>query len=433
MRAITCFCLFFVQFICLSSPAQEILLDTFIRKDGIHTVPAFEPWETATLFRGKSAKGKQAGNQPLLPLEACERVKYYSSAAVSGKKTEPHRFFKVLADLEAHDSTNYFQVLSDMPPPYRSFFSGLYHVEYNRFNTAVSFFDSALAAGDSLLLKETPFWKDAAMKMLNEQSQHNTIYTAYTLLEHPRVDSGALMKLLQQVSLPQYLMHKYICLYNYSFRKNDYGGARLVYDSIVSHASYSKMKASLAKNRNAALAILAAKENFIATVKKGLYHYEIDYLYDNLETWGRDTLTDKEFVTDAGFLLHQGATKSDSIYTRWLLDTAAIDALSKFEVLSFVRTPLDRAGRRFVIVKLGFDNEDTYNKYVAFLAKFKSKPVQQSVLYNKGGISEGNEYMLTKHFIAALYRQDDPVIKYELSLYLIQDAEGNVYAVDTLF
>jgi hypothetical protein len=50
-----------------------------------------------------------------------------------------------------------------------------------------------------------------------------------------------------------------------------------------------------------------------------------------------------------------------------------------------------------------------------------------------GKYIEGTEYMLTKHFIAALMKQDDPVLKYALTLYLLEDAEGNAYAVDTLF
>jgi hypothetical protein len=242
-----------------------------------------------------------------------------------------------------------------------------------------------------------------------------------------------LAKLLQQVSLSQYQMHKFINLFNYSFRRNDYGAALALYDSILAHTSYSKMKGSLSKNRDAVREILDAKERFVDVQRKGIYHYEVDDLYDNLTTWGKDTLTDTEFVTMAGFVLNPKLTnKTDTIYVRRLIDTAVNGTLSKMEMLSFIRTPLDKSGRRFVIVKLGFDSEEAWKKYEAFLQKFKTKPLQQSVLYNKAGI-EGNEYMLTNHFIAALYKQDHPVIKYELSLYLLQDVEGNVYGVDTLF
>jgi hypothetical protein len=51
---------------------------------------------------------------------------------------------------------------------------------------------------------------------------------------------------------------------------------------------------------------------------------------------------------------------------------------------------------------------------------------------NRSGL-EGNEYLLTRHFIAALYQQEEPVTKYVLSLYCIEDKEGKLYAVDTLF
>lgn len=436
MRSISLFSVLFLQFLSCTSSAQEIFLDTFIRKDGIHIVPGFEPWQTETLFTAKKSKGKPANSQPLLPLEACDRVKYYSAASFGDKKTEPYRFFRVLNDLEAHDSTAYFQVLSDMPPAYQSFFRGLYQMEYNDFKTALSFFDNVLrtAASDSLLQKESSFWKEVSQKMLNEQAQHSAVLAAYALLEQPRSDSTKLMDLLQQVSLPQYAMHKYINLYNYHYREKDYDAARTVYDSILAYTGYAKMKASLTKNRAAVLEMLEAKQRFIDVVKKGLYHYEMDYLYDHLEAWGHDTVTDKEFSATAGFVLDKrNTTKTDSIFTRWLSDTAVNGQLSKFEVLSFIRTPLDKQGRRFVIVRLGFNNENTWNRYLSFLQKFKSKPVQLSVLTNKHGIIEGNEYMLTKYFIAELYSQDDPVIKYELTLYLLQDADGNVYAVDTLF
>jgi hypothetical protein len=434
MRYITFFVFFLLQSFSFISSAQTILTDTFIRKDGIHLVPEFEPWETATLFRIKSSKNKQVGSQPLLPLEACDRVKYYSSN-LAEKKTEPFRFFRVLNDLAAHDSDSYFQYLTDLPTAYQSFFKGLYFVEYNEFKTALPLFDNVFSNGaDSLLMKEPPFWKEATTKMLNEQLQHNTVLAAYSLLEQPRIDSARLMALLQQVTLPQYVMHKYISLYNYNYRKKNYEAARVLYDSVVAYASSSKIKASLAKHRVAVQEMLDGKEKFMTAMRNKLYHYEVDYLYDHLQTWGQDTLTDKEFSALAGFTLEKRyTTKTDSIFTRRLVDTAVDEPLSKFEMLSLIRTPPDRGGRRFVIVKLGFDNEDTWNKYVSFLSKFKSKDVHQSVLYNKTSITEGNEYMLTKHFIAALYKQDDPVIKYELSLYLIQDAEGNVYAVDTLF
>lgn len=194
------------------------------------------------------------------------------------------------------------------------------------------------------------------------------------------------------------------------------------------------MKSSLTKNRDAVDEMLEAKESFITAMNNNMYHYEIDYMYDHLEAWGADTLTDRSFAEAAGFIFRpKFSSKTDTIFTRWLKDTAVNEPLSKFEVLSFVRTPPDKAGRQFVMVKLGFDNEEAYKKYSGFLADFKSKPIWQSVLQNKGKIREGNEYMLTKYFIAALYEHDDPVIKYELCIYLLQDSEGNAYAVDTLF
>jgi hypothetical protein len=432
MNRITC--LFVLLFLGFTAPAQEILTDTFFRKDGIHLVPEFEPWQDATMFMVKSGKGKRVSTQPLLPLDACEKIKYYSNA-LAQKKEEPFRLFRVLIDLEGHDSSAYFQMLGDMPPAYQSFFQGLFYMEYNHFEKAVPLFDKVftVAGNDSLLSKETPFWQEAAKRMANEYVQHAAVFSAYTLMQQPRPDSVQLAKILEAVRLPQYQMHKFINLFNFSFRKNDYGAALSLYDSVLTHTSYSKMKSSLTKNRNGVLEILDAKERFVDVRKKGIYHYEVDDLYDNLTTWSRDTLADMEFVTMAGFVLSPKLTsKTDTVFVRRLMDTAVNGSLSKFEMLSFIRTPLDKAGRRFVIVKLGFDNEDAWTKYLAFLEKFKNKPVQQSVLYNKAGV-EGKEYMLTNHFIAALYKQEHPVIKYELSVYLLQDVEGNVYAVDTLF
>jgi hypothetical protein len=434
MKYLVFLSLLVAQCCCLSVAAQSISTDTFLRKDGIHLVPEFAPWETATFFKARS-KAKPVNPQPLLPLDACDRVKYYSST-LAEKKTEPLRFFKIMNNLEAHDSDAYFQYLADLPLSYQSFFKGLYFVETNDFKTALPFFDSVMnnGAADSLLRREAPFWNNIAQKMLNEQLQHQVVLETYRLFEQPRVDSLKLMGLLQQVTLPQYLMHKYISLYNYNYRKKNYEGARVVYDSIVAYANNSKIKSSLTKNRAAVHETLDGKEKFMMAMRNGLYHYEVDYLYDHLQAWGQDTSTDKEFSALAGFTLEQRYTnRTDSIFTRRLVDTAADETLSKFEMLSLIRTPLDRGNRSFVIVKLGFNNEDTWNKYVAFLSKFKAKDVHESVLYNKTSITEGNEYMLTKHFIAALYKQDDPLIKYELSLYLIRDAEGNVYGVDTLF
>jgi hypothetical protein len=425
-------CALFVHMLSLVASAQDVFTDTFIRKDGIYPVPQFVSWEAGTLFVLKKSKNRVANSQPVLSIEAAERLKHYA-AAYSNQKTEPFRFFNVLDDLAAHDSAMYFERISDMPLQFRAFFRGLYFIEYNEFDKALALFDTLLNNDDSILLKEVPFWKTVTQKMYNEQVQHNTIFAAYALLEqHQLVDSAKLFHFIQQVSLPQYLMHKYINLYNYYYRQKSYEAARSTYDSILRYTIHSKMKASLSKNREAVLEMLESKENFIATGKNGLYHYDIDYLYDHLEAWIQDTLTDKEFATMAGFKLHErSTTKADSIFTRRLTDTAANERLSKFEILSLIRTPLDKAGRRFLIVKLGFSNDDTYNKYVSFLSKFKSKSIQQSVLY--GAMHEGEEFMLTQYFIAALYHKNDPLIKYELSLYALEDAEGNMYAVDTLF
>ncbi len=436
MRYLTSLCLIFFQFFGFTASAQEKFLDTFIRKDGIYIVPPFEPWQQATMFSVKSQKGRQANNRPLLGIDVVSRVKFYSSSVFRDKKTEPYSYFRVLADLEAHDSSAYFQVLSDLPPVYQSFFSGLYHVEYNDFKKALGFFDNVLntVVNDSLLSYETVFWNEATKKLVQEHLQYNAVYAAYRLQDEPRPDSAKLANLLAQILLPQYVMHKYILEYNYRFRKNDYDSARSLYDSVLAYTTHSRMKASLSKNREAVRELLDAKGKFIAAMRDQLYHYEIDYLYDHLDAWGGESLTGKELAEEAGFALSpRHTTRTDSIFTRWLKDTANPELLSKFEVLSFIKTPLDKAGRRFVMVKLGFDHDSTFQKYAVFLEKFKSKPIQQSVMSNQGKYREGNEYMLTKYFIAALYRQDDPVIRYELCLYLLEDAEGNVYAVDTLF
>ena len=411
--------------------AQESFLDTFIWKDGIYPVPSFTTWQNGTLFLTKKSKGKAVNDQPILSVEAAERLKHYTTA-YSNQKTEPYRFFRVIEELEAHDSSTYFERIDGFPLQYTTFFKGLYFLEYNEFEKADSLFNILTNSTDSFLYKEVSFWKTTTQKLLSEKKQHNAMLQAYSLQKRFKTDSIKLMSLLQQINLPQYMMHKYINLYNHYYRHKNYEFARSTYDSIVVYVNQSKMKASLTKNRAAVLEMLEDKLKFIAAVKNGLYHYEIDYLYDHLELWLNDTLTDKEFASMAGFSLHQrSTTKADSIFTRRLIDTASNEALSKFETLSLIRTPLDKGGRRFLVVKLGFTNEDTYKKYVSFLSKFKSKPIQQSVLY--GGIREGDEYMLTQYFIAALYHKNDPMIKYELSLYAIQDSEGNIYAVDTLF
>ncbi len=431
MRSAFLLCALFLN-ISLATSAQEIFTDTFIRKDGIHIVPSFASWQTGSLFTLKKSKSKTVNSQPVLSIEAAERIRFYADK-YGDQKTEPFRFFRVLDDLAAHDSITFFERINDLPPSFKSFFQGLYQVEYNEFNTAMSLFDALLNSGDSLLQKEVPFWRNVTQKLLHEQQQHNNILSAYTLFEQQSaVDSTKLFNVLEHVNLPQYIMHRYINLYNYYFRKKQYETAISTYDSILRYTTQSKMKASLAKNRDAVLEMLEGKGKFIAAMNNGLYHYEIDYLYDHLETWIRDTLSDKAFAALAGFKLHQrSTTKTDSIFTRRLNDTADHEQLNKFETLSLIRTPLDKGGRRFIMVKLGFSREDTYKSYVAFLSKFKNKPVQQSVLY--GAMPEGDEYMLTQYFIAALYHKDDPIIKYELSLYALQDAEGNLYAVDTLF
>jgi len=412
--------------------AQEIQTDTFIRKHGIYPVPPFTPWEEGTLFAPKKSKNKVVPGLPLLSIEAAERLKLYI-AQFSEQKNEPFRFFRVLEDLAIQDSSAYLERLNDMPPLFQSFFRALYYTERNQFDKAIKTFDSLQTTTDSLLMKEVPFWKTVAQKLWEEQLQHDNVLEAYTMLEeNTSVDSMKLFHLLNNVSLPQYKMHRFINLFNHHYREKHYHILRSVYDSILTHTTHSKMKASLVKNRTAMLELLESKESFIIARKNDMYHYEIDYLYDHLETWKRDTLTDKTFSALAGFKLHQrSTTKTDSIFTRRLTDTAAEELLSKFEILSLIRTPIDKAGRRFVMVKLGFSNDSTYKKYEAFLSKFKSKPIQQSVIY--AAMAEGDEYMLTQYFIAALFHKNDPVIKYELSIYSVEDAEGNSYAVDTLF
>lgn len=369
---------------------------------------------------------------PLLSIEAAERLKFYDDT-YAGKKEEPFRFFSVIEDLAAQDSSTYFERISDMPPLFSSFFRALYLTESNEFDKALMTFDSLLNTTDSLLLREVPFWKGIAQKLLEEHLQHNTVLAAYDMFEQQAtVDSVKLFHLLKQVSLPQYKMHRYINQFNHYYRGKHYDMVRSTYDSVLAYTTHSKMKASLSKKREAMFEWLESKENFMIAIKNDLYHYEIDYLYDHLEAWKRDTLTDQSFAALAGFKLHQrSTTKTDSIFTRRLTDTSATGLLNKFEILSLVRTPVDKAGRRFIMVKLGFSSDSAYKSYVSFLSKFKRKPIQQSVFY--ANLSEGDEYMLTEYFIAALFLKDDPAIKYELSIYSIEDAEGNSYAVDTLF
>lgn len=432
MRFAVVLFVFILGILPMETSAQDVFTDTFIRKDGIHPVPPFSPWQPGTLFTPKKSKSKTAILHPLLSIEAADRLKFYDDK-YADQKEEPFRFFSVLEDLAIQDSSTYFERISDMPPLFRSFFRGLYLTEINEFDKAVPAFDSLLNTSDSLLQKEVPFWKGIAQKLLDEKIQHSAVLSAYDMFErHGHLDSAKLFLLLQDVSLPQYKMHRYINLFNHHFREKHYDIIRSLYDSILVYTSHSKMKASLSKNREAMFEWLESKEKFMLAMKNDLYHYEVDYLYDHLEAWKRDTLTDQSFAALAGFKLHQrSTTKTDSIFTRRLTDTSSNELLNKFEILSLIRTPLDKQGRRFIMVKLGFSSDSTYQRYLSFFSRFKSKPIRQSIFY--GNLSEGDEYMLTDYFIAALFLKNDPHIKYELSLYSIEDAEGNSYAVDTLF
>lgn len=418
-----------------SLQAQEIFLDTFIRKDGIYTLTPLTEREPRTLFAFTGSKKKTINEEASLGKELSEKVKTYLSPSFG--KQEPYIYFRVVRDLEAHDSAGYYQSLTELPTPYQTFFTGLYHVEANNFSEAVKKFNDILSSGnsDSLLVRETKFWSDATQKLLDDDIAYKKVLTAYAASQNPKREKyEQLLKMIENIQSP-YLLHKYLIQYNYLFRINDYDSASKVYDSVAFYAAPAKMKASLTKNRDAVVELLQAKKNFIKVAKNKLYHYDIDFLYDHLDAWGANNITDREMLDEAGFTLSKRySTITDSIFTRWLKDTTLIDTMSKFEVLSFIKTPLDKGNRRFVIVKIGFDNEKTYKEYETFLSRFKSKPIHQSIYYSTGPLKEGEEYMLTKNFIAALYKQNnDPIIKYELSIYLIEDAEGNVYGVDTLF
>jgi tetratricopeptide (TPR) repeat protein len=437
MKLIAAFCLLLFQLASFSSSAQEHFLDTFIRKDGIHAIPAFSPREARTLFAGSQGKHskKTTATAPLLGKDACDRIRLYT--APSFGKTEPFTYFRVLRDLEAHDSSGYFEGLNDMAAGYKQFFTGLYYVEENNFKKALPAFDGLLNGGiyDSLLSKETVFWRDITKDLLQDQNDYNIVAELYTHLENPAKERfGKVQQLADRIQLPAYQFDKYLVLYNYCYSLKNYAGAKNVYDSLLAYTPQGKMKTSLAKNRAGVMEMLDATDKFIAAIKNKLYFYEIDYLYDHLNDWGSAHLTDRDLVEEAGFALNQKFTNAkDTVYTRWLKDTASIDTLTKYEMLSFTRTPLDKNGRRFVIVKLNFNHEGTYNRYLSFLEKFKSKPVQQSVMFTATSKLQGDEYMLTKHFITSLCQQDDPLMKYELTLYLLEDKDGNVYGVDTLF
>ena len=436
MRAPSFCCFVLLHLICFSSSAQEIFLDTFIRKDGIYTVPAFEAREARTLFAVANSKKKTINTEDLLDIKAAERIRRYSTASFGDPKKEPFSFFRVLQDLEAHDSSGYFESIAELPATYRMFFTGLFHVESNNFKKALHVFDNLLNTGldDSLLSRETTFWRDQSFNFLKEETEYNAILAAYAELQHPRKDRYELvMHSMDSVHSPEYIFHKYLIQYNYNYRLKNYKEARVLYDSVLAYAFNPKMKQSLSKNKEALEELLAAKEAFINAQDKKIYHYEIDYLYDHLELWGSQSLTDREAAEDAGYTLSKKfTTKTDSVFTRWLKDTSETGTLSKFEVLSFTKTPL-RQNNRFVIVKLAFDREDTYNLYASFLEKFKSKPIRQSIMTQVGKFTEGTEYMLTKYFIASLVKQEDPILKYAISLYLLEDGEGNPSTVDTLF
>lgn len=419
---------------CVAASAQETFLDTFIRKDGIYAQPEFGPREPRTLFAVASSKRKTINAESLLSIEASDRIRRYSTPAFGDQKKEPYSYFRILRDLEAQDSAAYFESMADMPPGYSQLFTGFFHLENNHFAKALNVFDNLVNNSvDSLVKKESVFWLDETKKLWEDEKEYSIILAAYAETEHPRKEKFAqLIHFLSPVHSPAYVFHKYLIQYNYAFRINDYKPARELYDSVLAYTVHPKMKASLTKNRDAIQELLDAKEAFIKTRSNNSYHYDIDFLYDHLEAWGMDTVTDRSFAEEAGFTLQKKyASKTDTIYTRWLKDTTQADSLSKFEVLSFLRTPL-QGGRRFVMVKLGFDHEDTYKKYHSFLERFKSKPLSQSLMQYKTRV-EGNEYMLSNFFIAALYQLDDPRLKYELCIYLVEDMEGNRYAVDTLF
>jgi hypothetical protein len=374
MRSPVTVCFLLLQCFYFSASAQEIFLDTFIRKDGIYSVPSFEQRQPRTLFAVASSKKKTINADELLDLQAAERIRHYSTSSFGDQKKEPFTYFRSLRDLEAHDSAAYFEDLSDLPATYRMFFTGLFHLENNRFRKSLTVFQNMLDTGidDSLLSKETRFWSGITRKLIADETEYNAVLNAYAALQRPRKDRyEQVMHSMDSVYSPEYVFHKYLIQYNYNYRLRDYKGTRLTYDSVLKYAINPKMKASLAKNRDAVEELMAAKETFINVQDKKIYHYEIDYLYDHLDLWGSRSLTDKEFAEDAGFTLSKRyTTKTDSIYTRWLKDTAENGTLSKFEVLSFTKTPLHE-GRRFVIVKLAFDNEPTYDKYLSFLEKFK--------------------------------------------------------------
>lgn len=381
------------------------------------------------------AKGSKANAAVEMDAECMKKAKAY--LGISKKEKEPLSYFRVVNYLAITDSAGYFDFLEGMPLQYQSFFKGLYLVQQNNFSAALQVFDILIGKGiqDSLLLTETTFWRDAAEKLLNDKAEYDILVQLYKELEKPeRKSYPRIAEALSKIVSPEYLFHKYLVQYNYNYRIGNYQAAKEVYDSVLKYTPHSKMKTSLAQKREYIMEMLLAKQKFIDVSKNHLYYYNLADLYEHLKDWSKDTVTNKKKLEAAAFRLQaKHSNHQDSVYTRWLIDTLDNESKNKFEVLSFTRVPWEREGKRVVMVKLAFSDENTYNFYLPQLSSFQSKPMYGSLFFTNKGQLNGREYMLTRHFIAALYEQNDPFTKYALSLYCIEDNQGNLYAIDTLF
>jgi len=405
----------------LFSQTTNVLLATYKKNDSIFIQPEYR---------------KSTNNSMLLNYTTAGSYNPYTGVPdwtdVSRKVWSEYRnnlplFYKVqystlYNSLLRKDSINYFNVVKTFENPYKLFFTGLFKYNANDMEGAYATFSdlSNLKHKDSFLSNENAFWLDVTSRYIAATEEFTDLYSIIEKYENERNYSDALKK-IDSVKNPLNFYNKYLFKYDLEVRQHNYPQAIATLDSLKKYSPDADTKDLVVGNYKKLLELLRQKQNYLKITANGYYYYPVSSLYNNIVYYFQSQKMPADTLQKAGFAIQmEKCTKTDSVFTRSLADTAADNTAEISEALNFNRRIYDPALMdTMFILTLTFREKNTFDFYQNYLsANFpETHPLERTLTY-KFEYSEGKEYMIYRYMIAGLL-YDYKSSTYQLYIYCI--------------
>lgn len=419
-----CYFLFLFLLLAVIANSQDVFVSGYLRRDGLYIQPHYRTNPNGTLFDNYSTKGNinpYTGKPGWIDPYSKISSTYYTSIPRAYQKNYNNLFDY----LTQKDSIRFYQVVNNFQYYYKLFFTALFDLNKNRIEEADKIFSilTSTTTGDAFIEKESKEWLELTSNYLNATEEYKHVYSS---LEYEKKGNyEAAIKEAELLKNPLNFYEKYLLKFSFEYKTHKYTEAKISYDSLTQYIPSQTDRDLWMSNREDFFYSLDGRNNYIRALSNETYFYPINLLYRNfLSFFSSYSIPIIELKELSFNYKEELSSENDTTFMRSLVDTSEKN-VQKLDFLSFHKHALSNSKDTLKLIKLVFEDQESFTFYQSLLSKNKhTREIENSLVFKLKNAT-GKEFLLTKYIGLGLIQDKSfDLPHYELYLYCFVSSEG---------